>query len=888
MKVQLLVALTGFVAIGALGEQPPSLSIRSTGNASIVNLQSPGVTPVAGTRFRLRLESSADLRDWRDDGDWAALTPDGNGLNVTPEPQRFFRFNSSIEPTGLPVDGAEIFGYGRIFAEELQKVGFLTPAQFAASQPSFGYLESIDFDPRTAKYWDLFSADPAVVNVGLTTNSPGYRLYDFRLNPAELAVFQTNGFVVSERLGRARIADIFYRLFADDMPVLVTADSVLHAWHYSFQRLLEESEETQLAPALDGIIAGMRAELGRLPAATRSGPLAASLGDADYFLAVAASLSSGAPVAPILGDVNQILGTLAAINGLQYDPAFPLFGANRAVDFSQFTVRGHYTRNANLGRYFQTFMWVARADLRILAANGDPQSLRELGTAVVLANLLRTSGLLTQWSQLDRQIRVFIGRADSMDMAQLNYVLDQAGLTSLWPAITPTQLADLQSRLYNGKFGQQLYAGDAFYSPFSEDQAQLPASVAFLGQRFVPDGWAISQVAFDRILWNEDIPKVTWFKKVLRRYASVLDMAYATLDNRQVGDLIATRMMDASGIGKFRDGYPYAHNLTALAATFDRLAPEAWQDSIYTRWLAALRTLSVPTTGTNYPQAMRTKAWARHALNTQLASYTELKHDTVLYAKQPYTEMITCEYPAGFVEPVPEFWHQMKELAQGAAAALALVPASGMMPPVLDEDGIPFRDPQGNPILVDRAVRKTARLNFCTTFGSTMATLEALATKEQQQQPFSDSDTAFIRGLMNAQDRPYFGATFDGWYPGLFYKDYGQLLAPPGESQDSNGSNQPDLLVTDIQTAAPDQIDPIGGVLHEATGNVDLLMIAVDNGSDRMVYAGPTLSHYEFMVPGPTLERLTDAQWQWQSQWSFSRPARPDWTQGYLVPNPSP
>jgi hypothetical protein len=57
-------------------------------------------------------------------------------------------------------------------------------------------------------------------------------------------------------------------------------------------------------------------------------------------------------------------------------------------------------------------------------------------------------------------------------------------------------------------------------------------------------------------------------------------------------------------------------------------------------------------------------------------------------------------------------------------------------------------------------------------------------------------------------------------------------------------------------------------------------MIALDNGSDRMVYAGPVLSQYEFEVPGTT--RLTDAEWQAQLQSSEQPP--PDWTSSYLVP----
>ena len=136
---------------------------------------------------------------------------------------------------------------------------------------------------------------------------------------------------------------------------------------------------------------------------------------------------------------------------------------------------------------------------------------------------------------------------------------------------------------------------------------------AFTGQRFVPDGWGLSRVTFDRVLWKEDLPVLTWYKKVLRRYPSALDVAFGILGNSAAGDFIAERMLNRSGM-TFRDRYPYAHNLTALAATFDRVAPEAWQESIYTRWLGALRQLSPPTTDARWPQAMRTQAWARRTL----------------------------------------------------------------------------------------------------------------------------------------------------------------------------------------------------------------------------------------------------------------------------------
>ena len=187
----------------------------------------------------------------------------------------------------------------------------------------------------------------------------------------------------------------------------------------------------------------------------------------------------------------------------------------------------------------------------------------------------------------------------------------------------------------------------------------------------------MGQVIFDRIQWNEDIPGATFFGKVIRRYGSALDMAYSVLGNRQIGWEIAQRMLATDDRIQWRDGLPYAHNLTAVARTFDRIPEGAGPRSISSRWLAALRELSAPTTGSQFPEAMRTRPWAMRTLNTQLASYTKLKHDTVLYAKQPYTGIILCEYPAGFVEPIPGFWRKMKELAQSTATNLPVCQLPG-------------------------------------------------------------------------------------------------------------------------------------------------------------------------------------------------------------------
>ena len=42
---------------------------------------------------------------------------------------------------------------------------------------------------------------------------------------------------------------------------------------------------------------------------------------------------------------------------------------------------------------------------------------------------------------------------------------------------------------------------------------------------------------------------------------------------------------------------------------------------------------------------------------------------------------------------------------------------------------------------------------------------------------------------------------------------------------------------------------------------MNLLLVAIDNGGDRFICAGPVLSHYEFEVTGEP-RRISDAEWR--------------------------
>lgn len=753
--------------------------------------------------------------------------------------------STAVQQTGA--GGEEVFGLGAQLKEELGKVGWLTVESFAAANPQPAYLEAISWDPRTAAYWDECTR----------SNSQ----YNLQLNTRELAIMLTNGFVVSERLKQWSFGSTYDFLFTQELPAFITADSVLHAWHRGYRSMLAELETLQLSTTMETVLTTMHRKLPALHAQHGSGPLANSILDADYYLTVALSLWANKQVGNALpGEAQKarVTTTLQNITALQLTDTF-LFGPDspRTVDFSQFKVRSYYTLSERLQRYFRAMMWCGRIDLKLVTFPPDQEdTIRQFGTALVLHQLLKQAGQFDNWRTIDQVIRAFVGVTDSMTFDQLDQLLTDEHIASLSDVPNLQVITSLQTRLLSGELGAQAYASEGFVSPLSGEQARLPRSFTVMGQKFIVDGWAHSQVVYDRVLWpagDSEIPE-----KVQRRKTSCLDAAYAVLANDQVVPNLVERMTNVNGM-PFRDGLPYQHNLQAIRNVVDAMDPSVWEANLYTAWLGALRELSKPTVDPCYPEAMRTRAWAMRTLNAQMGSWTELRHDTLLYAKQPSSGYAGCGYPDGFVEPRPAFWLKMQHLAAIASDAITRINLSGTVT---------------NYYPVDLAMVRSNQLAFLREFSASMGMLASISEKELAQQPLNAAETEFLQDIIIIYGG--YGRVeipMPGWYRKLFYQNHAGI--------DFGLFNSPDPLVADVYTDMPDPwVGDPGGVLHEAVGYANWMLIAIDNGPDRTIYAGPVYSHYEFYEPG--LTRLTDEQWQ-SRLWN-KKPASPEWTMGWLVP----
>lgn len=819
--------------------------------------------PGAAGATEYRLQRTRDLERWENLGDKARhrgeVAEGVSPVDVAGGEAGFYRVLSRFSESFTAEDGAEALGVSGLFADELALVSGLSPRSFAERYPQAPYMLAIGFDPAECRFWREFN-DPAPV-------SPwGMTLFSFALDPKETERMRQNGFVVSERLGASDFSEIYYRLFTRDLPVLVTTDAILHAWHRSFDALLADLERGYLSPALGELLSELKdRQLGEAWVRYGDGILRESVLDADYYLTVACSLWQRGAVPSTLGQDARVSATLKAIETRAYVP-FQMFDVPDYVDFSQYTPRGHYPRYG-LENYFQAMMWCGRVDLRV-AGNPEWASLRQLGTAIVLCDLWRRSTSVERWRDMNRVLEVLVGPADSMNLDQLASLLKAQGLEDPAAITSKETLESLRTALENGDLGIQQIQGHAYLGGVG-GQAKLPRSFALFGQRFVLDAWAMGQVTFDRILK----PGVEPPEFVRRRRSYGLDVAFSVLANDQtVPDLVAN-ILNPEGV-RFRDGFEYQHNLAAVRATIDSLPADAWTGSVYGYWLSALRALSLPTTGEEYPQAMRTRAWTMKTLNTQLASWTQLKHDTVLYAKQIEVPPILCNYPAGFVEPRPEFFAGVRAMAEGARSMLSTLnidlPQGGAL------------EPYGT--VADMQAKVSG---FLGRFGRVCGQLEGMARKELAQEPFSTEESALLDNWMEVLIDYYGLRTYNGHYPSLFLRgNEGKLpYRPPPppkiEMPPAHDCAQSDALITDILTAGPSDPDgDPGAVVHQAVGRVHCLLMAVDNGPNRMMYAGPVFSHYEFEAP--LGERWTDETWK-QRVDEGKTPSPPPWTAEFLV-----
>lgn len=692
---------------------------------------------------------------------------------------------------------------------------------------------------------------------------------ELALTPEEKAVFAREGMVSIDHEQRYSMGSAYFAIYARDLPVLITTDSILHALHRSYEELLKQLETGLFTATLRETLRAAHDELGIVAVGLKDPKLLQSAQDLDVYLGVAQNLlaGAGAPgpdaedlrVPSKLGQASRIRELLGYVGSLRMQAPGQsaqtrLNGGARYVDYSQFRVRGHYTESEELGRYFRALLWLGRADLGFVLDPPDPASgleidvERERRNAALLAIVLRDSKQLARLGTMNQILEFLVGHADNVDAATLNAALQTEALT-LENLTDATMLQGLRERLATMAPNEQAIRSQVLESPRGRlEEIPKPQIFQPFGQRFTLDAFVLSRVVYDSIRFQGTKPE--------RLVPSGLDVM-AALGNDEAIILLEPELTR----------HDYSANLLAARRAIEEEGPTTWTRSLYASWLDALRTLDDVPRGF-FPEVMQRTAWRRKQLQTQLASWAELRHDTVAYAKQSYSAFPSCGYPDAYVEPYPAFYARVAALAEHGAK-------------VLRELDLPPQDPA-------LGEQRERHVRFLTGFAEIVRKLEALAKKELAGEPFSAGERDFLEHTISAAGGSG-PPRYDGWYARLIYRpNYEEstyrrddprtfTLYTPVENTEPSAWKP---TVADVHTSAGNDREP-PKVLEAGVGDVEFLLIAVDNDRDRAVYVGPVYSYYEF-TEAPE-NRLTDAAWQERIR-TDRLPPRPAWTDLFRAP----
>jgi hypothetical protein len=315
-----------------------------------------------------------------------------------------------------------------------------------------------------------------------------------------------------------------------------------------------------------------------------------------------------------------------------------------------------------------------------------------------------------------------------------------------------------------------------------------------MGERYLPDAEAMHKTCF---------PYVD-----PRTLPSGLDVMATVLGSDRAEYWLADEIRTYPGL---------ATQLQTLRAQFDGYGESTWTKSVYNGWLYSLRPLLDPMPA-GAPAFMQGSAWQDKELNTAMASWTQLRHDFILYGKQTYIPAPWAQGP-GLVEPVPATYARLADRCDQ------------------------LRDVLGGYNLLPTAYRHSLGL---------------LASKlrlwERYAQKVSDGD------WLSAEEQDDIHRV-GIWLLGLFVDGQGV-------------KEQSALLVADVASDSN-----TGRVLHEGTGHMNpVIVVYAPPAGEALAGIGYVFSHYEFAELD--WNRLTDAEWQVKLQ--QDPPPRPEWVRSFL------
>jgi hypothetical protein len=697
----------------------------------------------------------------------------------------------------------------------------VVPAVTIGEKPTFAEFKETAVDSIPAIFHDPIAPDLSNVVV------------PFVLSEGQRARLAQDGLVVSPGVEK-EFFTVYEQARYANLPPFVTSDSLLHVYHLLFDKVLRTAEKESFIPLLAALNQSMLAQTDAQYQALKGTDWEDAAMRTVAFIGVGSKLLDANTQIPAYA-ADLVAAEIANIEdaaGIIPSPIFP--GLEHGEDYTQYIPRGHYTTSEELTAYFKSMMWYGRMTFR-LKTNDLEVGKAETRAALLLVQALRTAQVngqpaLNAWLDLYNPTVFFVGRSDDLTAFQYLDVIDavygpNAGLTAIADESKLTTFIEAADQLPPPQILGLVIS-------VTDDEEDVTKGFRFMGQRFVPDAYIFRQLIYRNVGTAENP----------RMLPKGLDVMAA------MGSERAYTLLDEMGETSYAN---YPEQMAKMQTWTGSLTTEEWTETLYTTWLYTFYPL-LEEPGDGYPQFMQSDAWLDKQLNTSLGSWAELKHDTILYAKQVYAELggggSNAPRPLlaqGYVEPVPEFFARLSALTS------------------MTIDGLDSRD------LLNELDRNSLQrlLTLSDAF-------QVIAEKELRGEPLTEAEITLIR---------FYGGELEHLTMAAADRDDADPNAQPYMDEEPQAA-----VIADVATAPDPDGDgsPNPVVLEEAVGRINEIYVVVplitaDGTIQLQVAKGGTFAYYEF--PWPADDRLTDEKWRAMLD-EGTAPDLPEWTGSFFIP----
>jgi hypothetical protein len=657
-------------------------------------------------------------------------------------------------------------------------------------------------------------------------------------------LLEQNGFVVVP--GREdEIYDVYTTAKKRNQHIFVTTDAVLHTCHIFFDYLLRILEIEKLYDRVeeltDRLIELSREQYEESKQADVKEAARLNIG---FFSVAKKILDPAFHIGFGMEDlIEKELRSIDSHKGLEFRALLTYIKNPRVSDtpyayedFSQYVPRGHYTRNEKFMKFFKVMMWYGRIDFKLKPGKGEKSILH--GRKMTLQAVLMTDALMRDpqayrlWRMVYEPTTYFVGKTD--DLFADDYI---KLIKDIYSSEEPVDRYGQEKRLsvFIEKALQlrppKILSGAAF----TEDGefTSTTKGFRFMGQRFIPDSYMFQELVY-KVRDSKPILIYTGKSKPftlevipvagpVRAFPRGLDVL-AVLGSKR-----ALEILELEGDTEYKK---YYERLNSLRKEFFSLKPEEWKQNLYWRWLYCLLPLLDDAQDKRIPRFMKNTAWTDKELQTALGSWTELRHDTILYAKQSYT-MITAAAPPppestyGYVEPYPDVYSRIKEMIEDLRKNLQDLEIS--IP------GIPEK---------------------LQSFEELLGKLTVISEKELKGVELDTEEYEFIKNIGS---------------------ELSSLKSFPSHimKKITSGADERMDIIADVHTDLNTK-----QVLEEGIGSPFDIYVIIEDSKGYRLCRGAVFSYYEFKHPMD--DRLTDEKWQ-ETAKENERPNQPEWTQNFIL-----